>query len=355
MSTSVPPLPLVIEDLTPEWMTYALTDATGGLAVESVVVENVIWGSGTKAMVRVVYSEPLRQGGPPEHLCVKGGFNADLRQIEAFAQGYQREVDFYAQLAPQIDMAVPSCWYAGHDPDLRQGIVIMDDLGAAGATFGEPTEAWSIDHVASGLESLAKLHAATVGATVDRYAWLTPLSPIRLLAELTFLSKAYWDHHFGSSEAPPLPDEFLNRELILSGFKTLWRLEDQATPSISHGDTHIGNTYFDSGGHPRFLDWQCVCAAPPIDDVTYFIGGALTPNDRRIHEQDLLKHYLSAFTAAGGPDISWDEWWLDYRRHHLHGFLWATTGSASQPYERVCAMTQRYVVAMQDHDTMSLL
>jgi hypothetical protein len=35
--------------------------------------------------------------------------------------------------------------------------------------------------------------------------------------------------------------------------------------------------------------------------------------------------------------------------------LWATTGSASQPYERVCAMTDRYTTAMMDHETLSLL
>jgi hypothetical protein len=336
-------------------MTYALSNATGGVAVESVDVEDIIWGSGTKVLMRVSYAEPPRGEGPPERLCVKGGFNEDLRQLEAFAQGYAREVDFFLHLAPEINMELPACWYAAHDPAQRQGILIMDNLSAAGATFGEPTEAWSTDSVAAGLELLAKLHAATSGASVHRYSWLTPLSPIRMLAEQTFLSKGYWDSHFGSYEAPPLPEALLDRERILSAFKSLWRLEDELDASISHGDTHIGNTYFDAAGRPRFLDWQCVCAAPPIDDVTYFIGGALAVDDRRSHERHLLKHYLSALAAAGGPEASLDEWWLDYRRHHLHGFLWATTGSASQPYERVCAMTERYATAMQDHETLSAL
>jgi hypothetical protein len=355
LSDSPHSLPLVIDDLSPEWMTTALADATGGVVVEGVEVENVVWGSGTKVMVRVTYAEPLSAAGPPERLCIKGGFNEDLRQIDAFAQGYAREADFYRHLAREIDLAVPACWYAAHDPTLRQGIVILDNLAAAGASFGEPTQAWSTDAVAQGLELLAPLHAATAGASVERYPWLTRLSPIRMLAEQTFLSKPYWESHFGSEEAPPMPEELLDRERVLSAFKALWRLEDDTESAISHGDTHIGNTYFDSAGRPRFLDWQTVCAAPPIDDVTYFIGGALTVEDRGASEKDLLKHYLSALAAAGGPEASVDDWWPDYGCHHLHGLLWATTGSASQPYERVCAMTERYATAMQDHETLSAL
>ena len=77
-------------------------------------------------------------------------------------------------------------------------------------------------------------------------------------------------------------------------------MEDAAAPALSHGDPHIGNTYLDAG-RPAFLDWQGVCIAPPMDDVAYFIGGALSVADRRTHERDLLKLYLSAAAAAGGP------------------------------------------------------
>lgn len=355
MSNSEYPLPLVVEDLTVEWMTHALGEASGGVVVDRVEVEHVIWGSGTKVMVRNTYSGPSDVGDLPEQLCIKGGFNAELRQIDAFAQGYAREVDFYRHLAPHIEMAVPSCWYAASDPHSRQGIVILDNLAASGCTFGDPTAPWSVDQVAELLESLATLHAVTMGATTARYPWLNSLSPIRMLAEQTFLSAPYWDAHFGSDEAPPMPAELLNRERAVAAFKTLWQLEDGFASSISHGDTHIGNTYFNPAGRPRFLDWQTTCAAPPIDDVTYFVGGALTVQDRRESEQELLKHYLSAFVSAGGPEISFEEWWMDYRRHHLHGLLWATTGSASQPYEQVCAMTERYAAAMEDHETLALL
>lgn len=105
----------------------------------------------------------------------------------------------------------------------------------------------------------------------------------------------------------------------------------------------------------RSWDWQGVCIAPPMDDVAYFIGGSLSVADRRTHERDLLKLYLDAAAAAGGPPVDADAAWLDYRRHHLHGFLWSLTGPRMQPRERVFAMSERHVAAIEDHETLAAL
>jgi hypothetical protein len=47
--------------------------------------------------------------------------------------------------------------------------------------------------------------------------------------------------------------------------------------------------------------------------------------------------------------------WQDYRRQHLHGFLWSLTGPRMQPRERVFAMSERHVAAIEDHETLALL
>jgi hypothetical protein len=90
-------------------------------------------------------------------------------------------------------------------------------------------------------------------------------------------------------------------------------------------------------------------------DVAYFIGGALSVQDRRGHEQSLLSGYLAALQAADGPVVSMDDAWPDYVRHTLHGFLWAATPAVMQPLERVVAMAERYAAAIEDHDTLAVL
>ncbi len=136
----------------------------------------------------------------------------------------------------------------------------------------------------------------------------------------------------------------------------MWRRDDAyGTPCVAHADAHVGNTYHDAGGAPRFIDWQSVCLAPAIDDVSYFIGGALSIENRRQSERSLLKHYLDLLAGNGGPRLSFDEAWLGYRAHCIHGFLWVVTPPTMQTPERVAAMAARYVGAMEDHDVLKLL
>ncbi|KAF9886970.1 hypothetical protein FE257_010711 [Aspergillus nanangensis] len=92
-----------------------------------------------------------------------------------------------------------------------------------------------------------------------------------------------------------------------------------------------------------------------MHDVSYFISGALDPVDRRTHERDLLRAYLSALHNAGGPALTIDDVWDHYRRHLLHGYFWALTPCEMQGRERVRAMGIRHLTAVLDHSSLELL
>jgi aminoglycoside phosphotransferase (APT) family kinase protein len=132
----------------------------------------------------------------------------------------------------------------------------------------------------------------------------------------------------------------------------LWDIDDASVPSLSHGDAHPGNTYFDVAGHPHFLDWQCVGLAPGLWDATYFMVGALSISDRRKHERELVEHYLTTLRAAGG-EISFDDAWLSYRQHQLHGLLWFITPEEMQPIENSVALVKRFAAGVDDHDSFA--
>lgn len=351
-STSSALLPTTLEGLTPEWLTSALGVRNPGTVVEGVEIEHVIWGTATKALLRLTYGSH-GDGGPPERICVKGCFDPALLEL-GMADAYQAEVAYYELVAPTLNIPQARCWYAGGNPEQRQGIVILDDLAAAGCSFGEPTKAFTPDQVAVGLEILAGVHGPTAGADRADYPWAAASSPVRQVADVFFTAE-YWDAHFGGPDGPPAPDSLLDREAVAKAFTALWAYEDAAPHALSHGDPHIGNTYLDASGRPAFIDWQATCLAPPMDDVAYFIGGALSVAERRTHERDLVKLYLDAASAAGAPPADADGAWLAYRRQHLHGFLWSLTGPKMQPRERVFAMSERHVAAIEDHNTLALL
>jgi hypothetical protein len=66
-----------------------------------------------------------------------------------------------------VNLRLPACHYAAIDDKRDQGIVILDDMRDGGFTFGEPTQPWSVERVAEGLEQQAIWHAATWGASTD--------------------------------------------------------------------------------------------------------------------------------------------------------------------------------------------
>ena len=346
------PAPLVrtIEELTPEWMTAALAKARTGIRVTEVDIDRVIWGSATKAFAKLEFDGDSQ--GIPERVCVKGGFDERSR---AFGLGaaYELEGCFYRDLAPNLQAEVPACYYAEAEPE--QGIVILEDLTTRGAEFGEATNLWSVDSVAETLEVQASWHGPLWGSTRGQYEWLPVGVEAARQAFQVMLSPEQFHPLISRDEVPELSAGLQDDERVRRAFRALWEHDDSAVHTINHGDAHFAQLYRIPGRAPAFLDWQTACLAPWSHDVAYFMGSALSIEDRRTHEGDLLAHYLDALEAHGGPRISRDDAWEDYRRHTLHGFAWMCVPTVMQPSETVAAMAHRYAAAIEDHDPFALL
>ena len=84
--------------------------------------------------------------------------------------------------------------------------------------------------------------------------------------------------------------------------------------TLLHGDTHIGNVFFDHG-RTGFLDWGIMNVNTPMRELSYFLTMALTPDDRRANERELIELYLGRWNAGGGEPISFDEAWTAHRIH----------------------------------------
>ena len=70
----------------------------------------------------------------------------------------------------------------------------------------------------------------------------------------------------------------------------------KAPQTLLHGDPHIGNTYVLPDDDVGFLDWQMVRRGNWSLDLGYFLQGALTIEDRRRSERELLEEYRGALT-----------------------------------------------------------
>ncbi|KAI3328047.1 kinase-like domain-containing protein [Xylariaceae sp. AK1471] len=334
-------LPSVADDITPEWLSTVL-----GMKVKSINRTGELPGTATKLYVTA------ESDNGEKRLCLKGGFNpAFIQQVPWIVMIYQREVEFFNRIAPQLkNMELPKSWWAGHSP--TQGIVVMDDLAARGCQFGSPLETWNVERVRAGVEQLAALHAKTWGVRPADYLWLTSDYDQAILT----LMQTY-DAVVKSPGRPEVHAYLRDQNRVTAALKKHYRSRNPKFQCLLHGDAHLGNTYLDNGA-PRFLDWQMIHIGSAFHDVAYYIAGALSIEDRRAHEWEIVDHYLATLAKLGvSSDLKSTDEDLrnEYKKSFLAGIGWIMCPYEMQPKECVHAMAVRYAAALDDHKVLELL
>ncbi|TPX08068.1 uncharacterized protein E0L32_010268 [Thyridium curvatum] len=337
-------LPSVAAELTPGWLSTVLNRN-----VKSADLVGFWPGTASKAFLSVVFDDD--SASRPVRLCVKGGFQPEfLRQQPFLVSLFQREVDFYNRIAPTLDhMGLPPVHWAGHTAE--QGIIIFDDLAAHGCTFVPPTETWPADRVLAGVEQLAALHAKTWGVQPADYPWLTSDYDQIILTLLET-----YDQVVNGPDRPDIPAALRNQARVTAAVRKHFAMRNPRFQCLLHGDPHVANAYLENGA-PRFLDWQTVHIGSAFHDVAYFVAGALSIEDRRTHEWDILAHYLRTLQRLGGPSLSPmdQEVVFEYKKSLLAGIGWIMCPYSMQAKENVMALAVRYAAALDDSKVLDLV
>jgi aminoglycoside phosphotransferase (APT) family kinase protein len=335
------PVPDRLESvLDPQWLTGALADLPHDHQVIEVVQEDSFKTIASKVRFRLVARGP---GGGTVHrsYCIKGHFQDDRDSLRS-------ETLFYRHLQPILGVRSPRAHYTGIDDEQGRSLIIMDDVLARGGRFLGAHQPYSVATIKQSLAQLAQLHAATWDQPADGDGWLTP----RIRPMIDMYSTDYLHGLLNDGRGRGLPAALLDGHNL----KEAVHVVAAARPTnVIHGDAHSGNVYVEPDGQPGWLDWQIVQQGHWATDVSYHLATALSIEDRRASERDLLRHYLSELARAGAshpPD--WEEAWERYRCHFPYGyFLWAITRISSR--EVVLLHIPRIATAMDDHQTLRLL
>ena len=111
-------------------------------------------------------------------------------------------------------------------------------------------------------------------------------------------------------------------------------------------------------------DWAGLAHGNWALDFSYALTTCLETEDRRNWDRDLLELYLHhlAESGAGKQVPSFENAWLAYRQHPLHGLVWwlFTIGSGKlqpnmQPPEHSLVNIRRATQAIADLGTLDLL
>jgi aminoglycoside phosphotransferase (APT) family kinase protein len=216
----------------------------------------------------------------------------------------------------------------------------------------------TVEQVANGVRGLARLHSAYWGDRLTANPALGWVEPF-----VAFEGMQYAPLHIARER---LGDTVSAEILRLTGeqlFIDIWsRYIGTLTTSpqtLLHGDPHIGNTYVLPGDDVGFLDWQMARRGNWSLDLGYFLQGALTIDERRRSERELLDEYRTALTLPANEMPSPEDVLLRYRASVAHGLaIWMATLSGGDAWQSpaICvALAQRYATAFIDLDSRAAI
>ncbi|OIW27833.1 aminoglycoside phosphotransferase [Coniochaeta ligniaria NRRL 30616] len=347
-------LPQVPEDVTADWLCPKI-----GLNKAAVKINQTISGTATLILMTVTPQEDDNGSDDlhktkPINLCVKGGFNPTmLAQFPFVLSLYTREIDFYNNVAPNVPrLSLPRKLWAGKSS--TNAIVVLEDIAAAsGFVFADPVDTWPVDRVALVVEQFAALHAGTWGTQAADNPWLD-----RHYEDSVLGLCSMWDAIVLAEDRPPVPEYMKDQRRMTAAIQKWFATRNPKFQCILHGDAHLGNTaWSEAEKAPAIVDWQIIHIGSCFTDIAYYVMTALTVDDRRKHEMDLLDRYLAKLHEYGGPKLSRDdpEVMDEYRKSLMAGYSWVLCPYSMQKKERVWAVVSRLVPAMEDHNPVELL
>ncbi|MCF6390705.1 aminoglycoside phosphotransferase family protein [Mycobacterium sp. MBM] len=346
-------VPASWEAITPAWLSAALARDFPGAVVAEVTVLMRDDGTNRRARLGVHY----RDGTGPATVFVKA-VDPGHKEMIKYTSGLLHEPRLF-NAGVDLPLEHPAVYAAPIDETAEDFMLVMEDLTARGADPRDATRPLTPDQAAAAVRGLGRLHGVYWGSRLTRPGldWLEPflawdgMQYAPLPAALDRLGDA----------APPSVRALTIDQLVDGIWKPFIRtLTAPGVPiTLLHGDPHIGNTYLTPDGDIGFLDWQVARRGNFSVDLGYFLQGALTTEDRRAHESELLGDYRDSLALPREELPSAEEIWLRYRASVAHGLTtWLATASAGELWQRpdiALALAQRYSAAYEDLHTAQAL
>ncbi|QZH58306.1 aminoglycoside phosphotransferase family protein [Mycolicibacterium farcinogenes] len=336
--------------LTPQWLTAALQPRFPGTEVCSVTRGPIVERLSTNARFAIDCAGEAPTD-LPTRLCIKGYFSDVGRAI---AHVGEPEATFYRDLAEPSGIRTLRSVYADVDPQTRHGVVITEDMVAAGGEFLDPADVFTTEQVSEALAELAKLHAFTwMSPRWSAEAWLQPRlgRAAQVWGEKRTLEVMTANLEGGNgSEIPRRARDA--RSLLEAHRRVGARSAGSSIPGwcVIHGDAHVGNLIRDGDGRPGLVDWQLVQRGRWQIDVGYLIAATLDSEQRRRSELDLLRHYLECLSSYGISVPSFDQARVALPDGMIHGFfLWSITTKVTP--DVIALLLARLGTAVADHLT----
>ncbi len=321
------PFPISAGEVTCGWLEARL-QAAGAMGPGRIVSASfVLIGTGQVGDTARFTLSYDRAGTGPETVAAKfASADGTSRATAAMFGLYAREVHFYRELAPAIDVRTPKIYASEVSDDGATCVLLFEDLGPA--QCGNQLDGCTLEQARNAVIQAAALHAPTWGQrALGEAAWLQPVPGlVDRISELYPQAHAIFRERYEHLLAP----ELMAVCDALNANAALYYGRDPALRAVCHGDFRLDNMLFEArdGAYPvAIVDWQTTAWDCPIKDLGYFLGCGIGSAVRRPHEDDLISLYCAEMTQRGVP-LTRDQIWDRYRLGALHGVSTAVFSSA---------------------------
>ncbi|HTK64198.1 MAG TPA: phosphotransferase [Pseudonocardia sp.] len=331
--TSADELPLSYEEITPEWLTAILGSDVPGARVESHRLGEEDEGTSSRRHIYLTWNDAGIAAGLPSSVFSKSTMTLESRYLLGMNGGIAAEAVFYNSVLPTLKVRAPEALFAAYDPESFNSIIVMRDL-ADQVQFGSHELDLTLEQAKSQLRLLATLHA--------RYYNSPEL-------ETTLSEFNSWEDYFAvtvdaAGFGPACARGFVEAKEVIP--PALFDRADEIWPAtlasveahsslprtLIHSDVHLKNWYIDADGEMGLNDWQCSCKGNWGRDIAYAISTALTPENRREWDRELVTYYVDQLHAAGVEGVDFETAWRLYRQNLFSALAW-WTGTLGQPPE----------------------
>ncbi len=354
-------VPQSAEAMTTSWLTSVLCREIPGAIVTAAEITGGSDGNTTRRAMQVDYNETGRAAGLPTQLFTKCTPFFKSRLQQALLAKPVCEVGFYNEVRPLLDIEATSALHAAYDERSGRTVMIFEDLAKAqNVQFLDANDHVSRPMAESLVRNIAGYHGTMwQHSLLEAFPWLRTVSQFQdVITNMLPYEKCSYVGFERAAEHLP--------EIITSDHQRIWaahnrsfELANELPMTLIHGDVHIGNWYKTAAGVMGLTDWNMNKGCWAFD-YCYAVVGALSVEDRRAWEKELLALYLEELRARGVANApSFDEAWEIYRQQMFRAlFYWAFTlgAGAMQPDMQLPELSvinlHRYGQAIADLDSV---
>lgn len=355
--TPLMPIPTRASELRVDWLNQVLAESSFPAVAE--IRHNPIGSGFYGSISRIDLTYEDSSAGPQTIVAKFAAEDPKTREALRGLGIYEREYRFYTELASELPVRTPACYFAHFDPETQATVLLLEYI--EGDVFDDVTGA-TLEQAQRAFDLAAGLHAELSGSRRLEAPWIQPIGGSPVLEGLVAATEAAIP--VGTEIVRECsPDWMMARadrahEIIGNQLSKIHRLPH----TLIHLDFRLSNMILErrEDGALVLVDFHSLLRGPGICDLSFFALTALTVTDRREWEDDLARRYLERVHDWHGP--TWPDWFKTaWRRYSLflayNAIRNATVLDMSNPGSKkfVFACVERACAAAEDHDAIKLL